>query len=89
MPFSEMEILPGALLDKEAQPEELYQAGLECAAGIDAEVDLVAAHKWFNLAASKGHEEARIQRQEVSDLLSSEDVKVALSAARDWMRLAH
>ena len=89
MPFSEMEILPGALLGKDAMPDELYQAGLECAAGIDAEVDLVAAHKWFNLAASKGHEEARIQRQEVSDLLSSEDVQVALSAARDWMKLAN
>jgi TPR repeat protein len=66
-----------------------YQAGLVCAAGIDADIDLVAAHKWFNLAASRGHEEAKFQRQEMAELLTSEEVKTALSAARDWLKLAH
>ena len=52
-------------------------------------MDLISAHKWFNLAVSKGHEEARVQRQEMADMLSSEEVKVALSSARDWLSLAN
>ncbi|MDX1292693.1 MAG: hypothetical protein R3265_07785 [Hyphomonas sp.] len=89
MPFSDIEIQPGDLLDTAANADEFYQAGLACAAGIGSEVDLVSAHKWFNLAVSKGHEEARIQRQEMADMLSTEEVKVALSAARDWLSLAN
>ncbi len=89
MPYSDMPLPPGALLGADACADDFYQAGLVCAAGIDADIDLVAAHKWFNLAASRGHEEAKIQRQEMSELLSSEEVKTALSAARDWLKLAH
>lgn len=89
MPYSDMPLPPGALLGADACAEDLYQAGLVCAAGIDADIDLVAAHKWFNLAASRGHEEAKFQRQEIAELLTSEEVKTALSAARDWLKLAH
>lgn len=89
MPYSDMPLPPGALLGADACAEDLYQAGLACAAGIDADIDLIAAHKWFNLAASKGHEAAREQRSEMADLLTSDEVKIALSAARDWLRLAH
>ena len=89
MPFSDIEIQPGGLLGADANADEFYQAGLACAAGIGSEMDLISAHKWFNLAVSKGHEEARVQRQEMADMLSSEEVKVALSAARDWLSLAN
>ena len=89
MPYSDMPLPPGALLGADAAPEDFYQAGLACAAGIDADIDLVAAHKWFNLAASKGHEDAKFQRQEMAELLTSEEVKIALSAARDWLKLVN
>ena len=89
MPYSDMPLPPGALLGADACPDELYQAGLACAAGIDADIDLIAAHKWFNLAASKGHEDAKAQRKEMAELLTSDEVKIALSAARDWLKLAH
>ena len=89
MPYSDLPIPPGAYLDADACAEDLYQAGLVCAAGIDADVDIVAAHKWFNLAASRGHEDAKMQRQEMADLLTSDEVKIALTAARDWLKLAH
>lgn len=89
MPFSEIEILPGDLLGANATAEEFYHAGLACAAGLGSEVDLISAHKWFNLAASRGHEEAKVQRREMADMLSTEEVKVALSAARDWLSLAN
>ena len=77
------------MLGADACAEDLYQTGLVCAAGIDADVDLVAAHKWFNLAAARGHEDAKVQRQEMAELLTSDEVKIALSAARDWLKLAH
>ncbi len=89
MPFSDIEIQPGGLLDRDANAEEFYQAGLACATGIGSEVDLVSAHKWFNLAAAKGHDEAKTQRREMADMLSTDEVKVALSAARDWLNLAN
>jgi|TARA_R110000796_G_scaffold167629_1_gene284564 TPR repeat protein len=89
MPFSDIEIQPGGLLGADANADEFYQAGLACAAGVGSEMDLISAHKWFNLAVSKGHEEARVQRQEMADMLSSEEVKVALSSARDWLSLAN
>ena len=89
MPYADIELRPGDLLGSESLPEELYQVGLAYAAGIDTDVDLVEAHKWFNLAAAKGHDDAKLQRKELADLLSSDEVKIALSAARDWMQLAH
>jgi len=89
MPFSDIEIQPGGLLGTDANADEFYQAGLACAAGLESEMDLISAHKWFNLAVSKGHEDARIQRQEMADMLSTDEVKVALSAARDWLSLAN
>ena len=39
-------------------PEELYRIGLIYSEGMDVAVDLVAAHKWFNLAATRGHRDA-------------------------------
>ena len=89
MPFSDIEIQPGGLLGADATADEFYQAGLACAAGLESEIDLIAAHKWFNLAAARGHDEAKVQRQEMAELLTSEEVKIALSAARDWLKLAH
>jgi len=89
MPYSDMPLAPGDLLDAGASAEDLYQAGLACAAGIDTDTDLVAAHKAFNLAAARGHEAAREQRQQMAELLSTDEVKLALSAARDWLKLAH
>lgn len=89
MPYSDIEIQPGGLLGADANANEFYQAGLACATGVGSDIDLISAHKWFNLAASKGHEEARTQRQEMADMLSTEEVKIALSAARDWLNLAN
>ena len=37
MPYSDLPLPPGALLGPEAAAEDLYQAGLACAAGIDAD----------------------------------------------------
>ncbi len=50
-----------------------------------AECDLVEAHKWFNLAASKGHEEASWCRADISDEMTAREIAEAQRRARQWM----
>lgn len=89
MAYSDTPVEPASLLGAHSHAEDLYHAGLAYATGTGAEINLIEAHKWFNLAAVRGHEDAKAQRQEMAEMLSSAEVKLALQAARDWMRLAH
>jgi TPR repeat protein len=47
--------------------------------------DLIEAHKWFNLAASQGHEEAAWCRADVSDEMSAREIAEAQRRARQWL----
>jgi TPR repeat protein len=47
--------------------------------------DLVEAHKWFNLAAAQGHEEAAWCRADVSDEMSAREIAEAQRRAREWL----
>jgi len=47
--------------------------------------DLIEAHKWFNLAASQGHEEAAWCRADVSDEMSAREIAEAQRRAREWL----
>jgi uncharacterized protein len=80
---------PAAMLGAHSLPDDLYRAGLAYATGTGTDMNLVEAHKWFNLAAARGHEDAKAQRQEMADMLCSDEIKIALQAARDWLKLAH
>ncbi len=51
--------------------------------GVDC--DLVEAHKWFNLAASKGHDEAGWCRADISDEMTAREIAEAQRRARQWM----
>lgn len=75
---------PEAGLGKDAAHDELYRIGLVYATGMGVAVDYVAAHKWFNLAAMKGNRDARMLRQEMADCMSSEEIRRAQRAAREW-----
>src|SRR5262245_49599697 len=66
--------------------EALYQIGLACAAGRTAPADLVSAHKWFNLAAMKGHGEAARMRREIAAEMTDAEIGQAQRAARDWLK---
>ena len=50
-----------------------------------AECDLVEAHKWFNLAASRGHEEAAWCRADISDEMTAREIAEAQRRAREWL----
>ena len=47
--------------------------------------DLVEAHKWFNLAAVAGHEDAAWCRAEVSDEMTAREIAEAQRRAREWL----
>ena len=48
-------------------------------------INLVEAHKWFNLAALKGSAEAQLCRGEVADEMSRAEIAEAQKQARAWL----
>jgi len=64
----------------------LFELGMMYSVGCDVPVDLVSAHKWFNLAAMKGNVEAIRLRREIADQMSDGEIAAAQRAARDWLR---
>ena len=68
-----------------AIPDQLFERGLYWASGRSGLVDLVAAHKWFNLAALKGRTDAIALRREVAEQMSEEEVARAQREARAWI----
>jgi TPR repeat protein len=65
--------------------EDFFELGMMYSAGLEVETDLVAAHKWFNLAAINGNTEAAYYRQEVAREMSEADIAAAQRAAREWL----
>jgi TPR repeat protein len=68
-----------------AIPDVLFERGLYWASGRSGVVNLVAAHKWFNLAALKGRADAIRLRREVAELMSDLEIATAQREARAWM----
>jgi TPR repeat protein len=83
------------ILDANAAPlgegaaagDMLFELGMMYSVGRDVAVDLVSAHKWFNLAAAKGNAEAVRLRREIANQMSDAEIAAAQRAARDWLRL--
>lgn len=71
------------------QPDALFELGLIYCTGRDGAVDLVQAHKWFNLAAMRGNEAAKEYRLELARDMSKADVATAQKLAREWMKSLH
>jgi len=71
----------------EIQPnaDGLFDLGMIYSTGRDVGADLVAAHKWFNLAAARGKSEAIQYRQQVADEMTPAALAEALRAAREWL----
>jgi hypothetical protein len=73
---------------RKGHAEALYNLGLAYSTGQAVDVDYVAAHKWFNLAALNGVSEARRWREEISAEMSPHEIAEAQRLAREWMRAA-
>ncbi len=59
----------------------VYSSGAE---GIG--VDLIEAHKWFNIAAASGSESAHMCRAEIAEDMTAREIIAAQKAARAWLR---
>lgn len=70
-----------------AIPDILFERGMYWASGRSGLVDLVAAHKWFNLAALKGRNDAIALRREVAEQMSDEEIARAQREARAWISM--
>jgi hypothetical protein len=62
----------------------LLQLGMSYTTGAEVPVDLVSAHKWFNLAAMLGNKDAIRLRREIAAEMTTAEVTLAQRAARDW-----
>ncbi len=69
------------------QPDALFELGLIYCSGRDVDVNLVEAHKWFNLAAIRGNDEAKHYRLELSREMAKVDIAKAQKLAREWLRV--
>jgi uncharacterized protein len=70
----------------QGQAEACFDLGVAFSTGSNgAPCDLIEAHKWFNLAAVRGHEEAAHCRADVSDEMTAREIAEAQRRARQWL----
>ena len=66
--------------------DALYDLGVSYSTGTSGVgIDLIEAHKWFNLAAVSGLEEAQACRAEVAEDMTAREIATAQAAARAWL----
>ena len=63
-----------------------YDLGIAYSTGTEGvDVDLIEAHKWFNLAALSGSEPAKDCRAEIAEEMSAREIIEAQRQARAWL----
>ncbi|MDW6021162.1 sel1 repeat family protein [Mesorhizobium sp. BAC0120] len=87
--MARFEILEAGIgsIGSNAQADILLELGMMYATGRDCETDIVAAHKWFNIAAIKGSARAAELRAELSASMTKAEIARALREAREWMTM--
>jgi TPR repeat protein len=63
----------------------MFELGMMYASGREVPVDLITAHKWFNIAAMRGNRDAVRLRVEIAAEMSDAEIAAAQRAARDWL----
>jgi TPR repeat protein len=66
--------------------DTFYELGMMYSIGRSVPIDYVTAHKWFNLAAMRGNEDAIRLRREIADQMSETEIAAAQRAARAWLK---
>jgi TPR repeat protein len=74
------------MAERQPNGENLFELGMIYSTGREVVADLIAAHKWFNLAALRGNREAASLRQEVAQEMSPAEIAEAQRAAREWLQ---
>ena len=74
---------------KDGRADALYNLGLAYSTGQGVTIDMVAAHKWFNLAAVRGVEAAKSWRNHVASEMTTGQIAEAQRLAREWLKVFH
>jgi TPR repeat protein len=64
---------------------EYYERGITCSCGCE-QLDLVEAHKWFNLAAMRGDPRGTAARVDIARDMTPREIVEAQRRARDYLR---
>lgn len=68
--------------------DALFELGVAYSTGTNGiDVDLVEAHKWFNLAALNGSEAGQESRAEIAEEMTAREIAEAQRQARAWLAL--
>jgi uncharacterized protein len=67
-------------------PRACYELGIAYSSGTGGvDLDLVQAHKWFNLASVKGDARAQECRAEIAEDMTAREIAEAQRQARAWL----
>ena len=72
-----------------AEPQDAegcFALGMNYSIGAGVTADLVEAHKWFNIAAMRGHADGARLRREIAEQMADAEIGRAQRAARDWLK---
>jgi TPR repeat protein len=83
-------LLRSRLADAEnGDVDALFELGVTFSTGRGGvEIDLVEAHKWFNLAALSGSERGQECRAEIALEMTAREIAEAQRGARSWLALS-
>ena len=84
--FEIADIACASLGEAPAGVDTFFELGMMYSVGRSVPIDYVTAHKWFNLAAMRGNEDAFRLRREVADQMSESEIATAQRAARAWLK---
>src|ERR1700676_864496 len=73
-------------LPEPADAADCFDLGMSYSSGAGVAVDLVQAHKWFNIAAMRGHQDGARLRREIAEQMADAEIGCAQRAARDWLK---
>jgi TPR repeat protein len=69
-----------------AGADTFFELGMMYSVGRSVPIDYITAHKWFNLAAMRGNQDAVRLRREIADQMSDAEIALAQRAARAWLK---
>ena len=70
---------------RQGRVDAFYNLGLAYSTGQGVAQDFVVAHKWFNLAALRGSDEAKRWRNQLAVEMNASQVAQAQRLAREWL----
>jgi uncharacterized protein len=84
--FEMLDVEAAGLGEAPASADVFFELGMKYSVGNSVPTDYVSAHKWFNLAAMQGSQDAIRLRREIAEQMSDAEIAAAQRAARAWLR---